>query len=146
MGWQFEGGKTDLTSELTIRAGSYLTKCELTSSKSIDSLATGIIKMPETEVLKSGEGDGDWAYYATFGVQSLNNDNLGLFIFYRKSQLELLTEDAINHVIVMKPENNKLTYYFGGIWELDSSKMDSINQLKNFLDQQLGLLNAGLIK
>ena len=146
MGWQFEGGKTDLTSQLTINAGSYLTKCELTSSTPIDSLATGIIKMPETEVLKSAEGNGDWAYYATFGVQSLNKDNLGLFVFYRKSQLEALTEDNINHVVVLKPENNKLTYYFGGAWELDSSKMDSIDKLKNFLDQQLGLLNAGLIK
>ncbi|PTN09938.1 DUF4861 family protein [Mangrovibacterium marinum] len=146
MGWQFDGGKTDLTSQLTINAGSYLTKCELTSSKPVDSLATGIIKMPDTEVLKSADETGDWAYYATFGVQSLNKDNLGLFVFYRKSQLELLTEDKLNHVVVLKPENNQLTYYFGGAWELDSSKMDSIDKLKNLLDQQLALLNAGLIQ
>lgn len=146
MGWEFEGGKTDLTSVLTIKAGSYLTKCDLTSSNPIDSLATGIIRLPDTEILQSAEGDGEWAYYATFGVQSLNKDHLGMFIFYKKDQLEALAEDVKSHVIVLRPEDQKLTYYFGGAWELDASNMNSTDKLKTFLDQQLAMLNAGLIK
>lgn len=144
-GWEFDGGKTTLTSTLTIRAGSYLTKCKLRSSNPIDSLATGIIKMPDTETVQSANESGDWAYYGTFGVQSLNKDKLGLFVFYRKSQLEKLTEDPLNHVIVLKPENQQLSYYFGGAWELDSSKTDSKEKLLAFLNQQLALLNAGMI-
>lgn len=144
-GWEFAGGKTNLTSVLSIRGGSYLTKCELSSSNPMDNLATGIIKMPNTETVQSTDGKGDWAYYATYGVQSLNKDKLGMFIFYRKGQLEKVTEDKLNHVIVMKPENQKLTYYFGGVWELDASKIDSKEKFVDFLNQQLGLLNAGLI-
>lgn len=144
-GWQFEGGKTDLTSVLTIRAGSHLTKCELTSAKPIDNLATGIIKLPETEVLQSADENGPWAYYGTFGVQSLNKDHLGMFIFYKKDQAQTVTEDKKSHVIVLTPENQKVTYYFGGAWELDSSKMDSIEKFESFLNHQLAMLNAGLL-
>jgi len=146
MGWEFSEGKTNLTSVLTIRGGSYLTKCELTSSNPIDSLATGIIILPETEVFKSDGDDGEWAYYGTFGVQSLNEDHLGMFIFYKKDQLEALSEDGNSHVIVLQPENRKLTYYFGGAWELDASNMNTSDKFQTFLNQQLALLNAGLIK
>ena len=145
MGWEFEGGKTDLTSVLTIRAGSYLTKCDLTGSNPIDSLATGIIRLPDTEILQSAGEQGEWAYYGTFGIQSLNKDHLGLFIFYKKSQLETITEDKLNHVIVMKPVNRKLTYYFGGVWEQDASKTDTQDKFELFLQKQLALLNAGMI-
>lgn len=144
-GWQFDGGKTDLTAVLSICGGSYLTKCELSSSSPIDNLSTGMIKMPGTEVVTSANSKGDWAYVGTFGVQSLNRDKLGMFIFYRKSQLEKLTEDKLNHVVVMKPENQKLTYYFGGVWELDSSKIDSKEKFEAYLNLQLQLLNAGMI-
>ncbi|WP_163708094.1 DUF4861 family protein [Mangrovibacterium lignilyticum] len=144
-GWEFADGKTDLTSVLTIRGGSHLTKCELTSSNPIDSLATGIITLPDTEVFQSPEGDGEWAYFGTFGVQSLNKDHLGMFIFYKKDQLELLTQDKLNHVIVMKPENQKVTYYFGGAWELDASQMNTAAKFETFLNHQLALLNSGLI-
>ncbi len=144
-GWEFEGGKTDLTSVLTIRAGSYLTKCELTSSNPIDNLSTGIIKLPETEVLQSGNEDGEWAYFGTFGVQSLNKDHLGMFVFYKKGQAKTVTEDKKSHVIVLTPENQKVTYYFGGAWELDASNMDSKEKFETFLNHQLAMLNAGLI-
>ncbi len=144
-GWAYDGGKTDLTSELTINAGSYLTKCHLSLSNAIDNMATGIIKMPNTEVIQ-GE-NGDWAYFATFGVQSLNKDELGLIIIYKKSNLQVVTEDSLNHVIVLTPENGgtDLTYYFGGLWTLDSSNIKTTAQLKDYAEQQVALLNAGLI-
>lgn len=144
-GWKYNGGKTDLVSTLTINAGSYLTKCELTSSNSIDNFVTGIIKMPNTEVITGTEGN--WCYYGTFGVQSLNNDELGLVIFYKKSNLLEITEDELNHAIVLKPENDKeLTYYFAGMWTLDSSSLKTTSEFKYFADKQVALLNAGLIK
>lgn len=144
-GWTYEGGKTNLTSELTINAGSYLTKCELSLTEAIDNIATGIIKMPNTEVLK-GE-NGDWGYFATFGVQSLNKDELGLVVFYKKSTLQQLTEDKLNHVLVLNPENGgkSLTYYFAAQWTLDASAIKTADQLRQFADQQVALLNAGLI-
>ena len=37
-------------------------------------------------------------------------------------------------------------YYFGAAQELDASNMNSKDKLKTFLDQQLAMLNAGMIK
>lgn len=145
-GWAYDGGKTDLNSELTINAGSYLTKCHLNLSNPINNIATGIIKMPGTQVIK-GE-NGNWCYFGTFGVQSLNKDKLGLLILYKKSDLQKVTEDKLNHVIVLTPENDgkELTYYFGGQWTLDSSKVKTLEQFKSYAEQQVALLNVGLIK
>ncbi len=144
-GWEYNGGKTNLTSTLTINAGSYLTKCELTSSNEIDNFVTGIIKMPNTEIITGANGD--WCYFATFGVQSLNNDELGLVIFYKKSNLIELAEDELNHAIILRPENSKeLTYYFAGMWTLDSSNLKTTSEFKDFAEKQVALLNAGLIK
>ncbi|MFV0366674.1 MAG: DUF4861 family protein [Mangrovibacterium sp.] len=145
-GWAYDGGKTNLVSELTINAGSYLTKCHLQLSNPIDNIATGIIKMSNTEVIQ-GE-NGNWCYYGTFGVQSLNKDELGLLVFYKKSNLQQVTEDQKNHVIVLSPENNgtELTYFYGAQWTLDASGIKTMEQLKDFAEQQTALLNAGLIK
>ncbi|MGD9928968.1 MAG: DUF4861 family protein [Mangrovibacterium sp.] len=143
-GWEYAGGKIDLVSELSIRAGSYLTKGNLKTSSPVDNLATGIVKLPNTTVLKSGS-EGDWAYLATFGVQTLHNDHMGMAIFYKKSDLLEVTEDKYSHVVVLKPTNNELTYFYGAAWEQDASKMDSIEKFETFLKKQLALLDAGLI-
>ncbi len=143
-GWEYKGGKTDLTSELSIRAGSYLTKEHLTTGEPIDNFCTGIIKQDSTTVLTSASDNGDWVYMATFGVQSLQKDHMGLAVFYRKKDLQQITEDKLNHVVVLHPEGNELTYYFCGIWEQDASHMDNIEKFKAFLEEQRALLNQGI--
>ncbi len=144
-GWEYTGGKTNLVSTLTINAGSYLTKCHLSSSEPINNITTGIYKLPNTDVIK-GE-NGNWCYFGTFGVQSLNKDELGLVVFYNKNNLKELNEDELNYAIILNPEHEKhLTYYFAGMWTLDSSKVKTTEEFKAFADQQVALLNAGLIK
>ena len=144
-GWQHETGKTDLAAELSIRAGSYLTKAQLTTSNPMDNLCTGIVKFANTSVLKSSETNGDWAYLATYGAQTMQKDKLGMCIFYRKSDLMKLTEDQYSHVVVLKPENQQLTYYFGAAWEKDASEMDCIEKFEDFLNKQLALFNSGMM-
>jgi hypothetical protein len=144
-GWETQEGKTDLTSELTIRAGSYLTKTELTLSEHLKNICTGIIKLDSTVVLKPENPKGEWSYLATFGVQSLEKDHLGVAIFYRKSDLLEITSDPLNHVIILKPEGKKLTWYFGAVWEQDQSGIKTVEAFKKFLEEQVELLNKGLI-
>ncbi len=141
-GWEFADGKTDLISELSIRACSYLTKAHLVSSDLIDNICTGIVKMDSTIILNSSGSEGEWQYLATFGKQSLQNDRMGLFVFFRGKDLIENTEDKYSHVVVLKPEKNELTYYFGGIWEQDTSGVKSPEDFKRFLDKQRALLNA----
>jgi hypothetical protein len=143
-GWEFANGKTDLVSELSIRAGSYLTKAHLTTASPVDNICTGIVKMDSTIVLKSSSSEGEWQYLATFGKQSLQNDKMGLFVFFKGKDLIENTEDNYSHVVVLKPENNELTYYFGGVWEQDASGINSQEDFKSFLETQQALLNGNM--
>ena len=127
---EFAAGKTDLVSELSIRAGSYLTKTHLMSTDLIDNFCTGIVRMDSTIVLNSSGSEGAWQYMATFGKQSLQNDRMGLFILYRTKDLIEKTADQYSHVVVLKPEGKELTYYFGGVWEQDASGIKSPKDFK----------------
>jgi len=142
--WETAEGETDLTAKLLIRAGSYLTKTELELSNSLENLCTGIVKH-ENAVLVDMEEEGDWACLATFGVQTLQDHNLGMAVFYKKADLIEITEDELSEVVVLKPTDNKLTYYFGAAWELDESGVKTDADFRKFLDRQLGLLNHGLL-
>ena len=139
-GWKTTEGKTDLTAHLTIEAGSYLTKCELELSNPLENLCTGIVKHDNTSLINS-DSNGEWAYMATFGVQTLQNDNLGMFIFYKKNDLIELTDDNLSHVVVLKPTDNQITYYLGAVWEKDSSGIKTKEGLVSFLDKELMKLN-----
>ncbi|MBN2774359.1 MAG: DUF4861 family protein, partial [Prolixibacteraceae bacterium] len=144
-GWETSEGKTNLTAKLSIRAGSYLTKTELELSSPLENLCTGIVKLDNTVLLKSEDEQGEWAYLATFGVQTLQENNLGMVVFYKKSDLIEITEDKLNEVVILKPSENKLTYYLGAAWELDSSGIKTEADFKEFLNYQIELLNKGLL-
>jgi len=140
-GWEINNTKTDVSSTLEIEAGSYLTKYSVELSKELPNLATGIIKLPETETAVFTDIKPGWSCFATFGIQSLENDKLGMCIFYRTDQLIQQTEDKNSHVIVLKPANNKLTWYFGAAWEQDDSRVKSMEDFKELLKEQLKYLN-----
>lgn len=55
LGWKTNSGKYDLTSRLSITAGSRLTKHNIIVDKDIDNLCTGIVKNQESVILKSEE-------------------------------------------------------------------------------------------
>ncbi|MBW6534037.1 MAG: DUF4861 domain-containing protein [Mariniphaga sp.] len=139
-GWEINNTKTDLTTSLEINAGSYLTKYSAELSKDLPNLATGIVKLPETETAVFTDIKPGWSCFATFGKQSLENDMLGMCIFFKTSELIKQTNDKNSHVIVLKPVNNKLTYYFGAAWEQDASGVKSMNDFKKLLKEQANFI------
>lgn len=141
-GWDVDVNKFNLKSLISIDAGSKASRMELFADKNVENLTTGIIKNKNTELIKSAENSGEWAYIATFGKQSLNDDNLGFAIFYKKKQLKALTEDAINHLVVLQAENGYTEYYFMASWEMDwDSAKDRASFLKG-VEEQLNRLNG----
>ncbi|MDR0547710.1 MAG: DUF4861 domain-containing protein [Dysgonamonadaceae bacterium] len=138
-GWNANSVKTTLQSLISIDAGSRASHIELQTDRNLDNIATGIIKDKNAELF-TGES-GDWAYIATFGKQSLNDDKAGLAVFYRKNQLKQLTEDALNHVIVLKPENGFVDYYFMAAWELDWEKIATKSDFDRCINEVLNRLN-----
>lgn len=135
-GWEINNTKTDVNTTLEIDAGSYLTKYSIELSKELPNLATGIIKLPDTETAIFTDLKPGWSCLVTFGKQSLQNDLLGMCIFYRTEEMIEQTTDKNNQVIVLKPKNNKLAYYFGAAWEQDASGIKSMADFKKLLKEQ----------
>ncbi len=135
-GWNLQGGKTDIRSQISIHAGTRLSKIQLTSSAPIQNFATGLIKDPNAELLKSNS-DLPFGYIATYGKQSLAGDNLGIAVIYPKAELLELTEDTLSHVAVFSGERKTLTYYILAAWEQEPGGIRSKEEFEKYLNQQL---------
>lgn len=139
-GWDANGEKCDLTSLISIDAGSRASRMELLVNKNID-IATGIIKIKDAELIVSNNKDSKWSYIATFGKQSLNNDMQGLVVFAHTRQIKEITSDELNHVLVLEPDNGYVEYYFMPTWELDKEPVVTKDDFMKCIDEVLARLN-----
>lgn len=144
-GWQVGENNTNLTSRLSIQAGSRLTRHELESSAQLDNLCTGIVKLPDTEYIFPESAFGEWTWLATYGKQTLQGDMLGMAIFYRGKDLIRLAEDEDDYVVVLNPSDNKLTYYFCAAWEQEPGGIKSKQEFIDYLNEQAEVLNNTII-
>lgn len=140
-GWDANGVKCNLTSLISIDAGSRASHMELLVDKNLDNLATGINKDKNAEFFQSGN-DAEWSYIASFGKQSLNNDMMGLAVFYKTKQLKEVTQDERNHVVILKPENGMVEYYFMPTWELDWEPVVTKADFQRCIDEVMNRLNS----
>lgn len=116
-GWNTGKTKTNLASRLTIHAGTRATHNLLDVNSDVDNLCTGLIKDANAKLF-SKEGDGSsYGYLATYGKQSLNKDNLGIAVLFKRSDFTEFTKDQFSHIVKLKPSNGKLDYYFVAVWE-----------------------------
>lgn len=136
-GWEINGTKTDVSTTLEIEGGSYLTKYSIQLSEELPNLASGIVIFPNAEKVHFDDLKSGWGCLATFGNQTLQNNLMGMCIFYKKDQLIEETADDNSYVLVFKPENKQLTYYFGAAWELDASGVKSADDFKMLLEDQV---------
>jgi hypothetical protein len=134
-GWKVGDKKHDVNSRLVIHAGTRVTQQLLTVSNAIENISTGIVK-DKTAPLISSKGDSQrFGYIATYGVQSLNSDGLGLAVFYNPQNLIQLTEDENSHIIKLKPDQGKLTYHFLSTWEKEPGGIKDEKQFHEYLTQ-----------
>jgi hypothetical protein len=143
-GWQVGDTKTDLVSQLSIAAGSHITKHQLFLNNEVDSLCTGIRKDMKAELIRDESGQGEWSFLATWGRQSLADDNLGMAIFFNKSQLEMITSDHLSHVAVLKSSDKQLTYYFLAVWEQEPENTGTREEFLSVVRSELFKLNNPL--
>lgn len=143
-GWENEQGKSTLTSLISLNAGSRASKVELLLENPVIQLATGIIKDKEGEYITADKTNGDWTYIATFGKQSVNKDMQGFALFFRKSQLDKITEDELNHVVVFKKGSKQIEYYIMPTWELDKKPVVTKQDFMNCIAEVMNRLNNPL--
>jgi hypothetical protein len=141
MGWKIGAGEYDLISDLSITAGSRMTKHQLEITGDAQNLCSGMAKHPETEYIQSDMDKGGWAYIALWGKQSLAGDNLGTAVLFNTKQLMEINEDQLNHVVVLKPDQNKVTYYFAAAWEQEPNGITTKEGFQKYLDQSVEELN-----
>lgn len=144
-GWKIGDQKLDLFSDLSIMAGSRMTKHTLALSTDADNLCTGIVKLENSEVIQPTEAGGEWTYFATFGKQSLAGDTLGMAVLYRQSDLVEVTEDANSHVVVLRPSGQQLTYYFLGAWQKEPNGIRTKYEFVQYLNEIVARLDAPIL-
>ncbi len=141
-GWDYDKeSKTDLTSKISINAGSRLTFQQIFLSSPVENICTGIVKLKGGRLYSTKTSDKNWGYIASFGDQSLNNDNMGMVIFYKNRQRIKITNDTLSHVIVLKPEGKSLSYFYAATWEQDPDHIADSNQFLNYVNTTLMRLN-----
>ena len=145
-GWEVSPSqKVDLTSLISIDAGSRASHIELITDKAIDNIATGIIKIKAGKLYVQNDAQSEWSYIATFGKQSLNKDIQGMVVFARTKQIRQITEDNLNHVLILQPdERNYAEYYIMPTWELDVEPVKTEEDFKNCIDEFLAKLNQNI--
>ena len=139
-GWKVGAGIFNLNSELSIFAGSRMTKHDLQIEGNPENLCTGIVKHPDAQLIQS-EGSENWSYLANYGKQSLAEDQLGMAILFRQKDLIEITEDEYSHVVVLKPDDGKLTYYFLAAWEKELDGIITKEKFVNYLNLTIQKLN-----
>lgn len=139
-GWTTQDFKTNVKSFITIDANSRMSKETLVFDQAPANVCTGIHIDKNAEKIELEKGN--WVCLATWGKQSLNDDQLGLFVLVEKANLLSKETDKNNHVLVLQPKNKQAEWYFGAAWELEPNGITNIEAFKAYLEQQLELLNS----
>lgn len=141
-GWKTNGQNTDFTSELTIFPDERYTQHTIKSSNALDGIVTGIVNLYKLPLIQRTVPNGKWGYIATYGKQTLFDDNLGMAVFYKISDTEEIYKGKDDYLIRFKPTTEKVTFYFLGAWEKEPNGIKTEKEFLKYLDQNLSKLNA----
>lgn len=141
-GWETAGDKINLKSELSIKPTNRYTKHSITADKAISGISTGIVKFDDIELIKKTSDNGQWAYIATYGEQTLVPDTLGMALFYKTDEVEELVEGSDDHLVVFKPSTDTISFYFLGAWEKEKDGITSQDEFMTYIDGLLNNLNS----
>ena len=143
MGWKVGDYKGDLNSKLSIIAGSRITNANLTISNNAKNITTGLAKYEGTDFVASSV-NGDWQYISLYGKQTLNDDNLGIVLFYKKSDLIEQGENKLNYYVKLKPNNDSVNYKFAAAWEKEFEGIKTREDFIQYINHEILKLNNPL--
>jgi hypothetical protein len=137
--WKVGSGKYNLFSNLSICAGSRLTRTDLSISGGKTKFCTGLVKHENTNFIKFNKTNSQWQYIGLYGEQSLAGpkDDLGISVFYKKGDLIKSTEDSLSYIVVLKPTDGKLHYYFAAAWDKEPGGIKNETEFKSYLDKTI---------
>lgn len=140
-GWKTANDKIDLESKLAIAPNERYTKHTLIASRKIEGICTGMVKFPNIDLIKKVSANKKWAYIATYGKQSIIQDNLGMAIFYEVETVKEEVESQLDHLLVFIPTVAPVSFYFLGAWEQEKDGIKTKEEFLSYLDKKLKELN-----
>lgn len=144
----------DVNAQFSMLAGSRLVhtqvklkpqgKAHQRSPELLPAMAIGLVKHANAELLTGTlESSGhQYTYLATWGKQSLNNDDLGMAVLVKRGAVHQFTADSTSHVAVIKPSGNQFEYYFLAAWSGEPNGITSKADFINYLQQQVQRLTS----
>jgi len=66
-------------------------------------------------------------------------------ILYLNKDKLMITEDELNNVVVLKPVEDQLTYYFLAAWEQETGGIKSEEEFINNLERKIKELNSPIL-
>jgi len=128
----------DVKARYTIEAGTRLTDIRVGGDCDYP-YAAGLIIHPGTVEIQSS-GDSEWAYLARYGEQSLVPDNLGLALFYRPADVDVVGRDIDDSYIVFNTETEP-HYLTGAAWIQEPNGLQNEADFRTWLDATRQTLN-----
>jgi hypothetical protein len=140
--WTTGADTVDLTTTLSIFPEGRYTKATLDLSAPLEGLTTGIVKFENIDLLQKDSEGGDWAYIATYGTQTLVNeqDKLGMALFYKKDDVKEVKEGPHDHLVIFNDSAESVTYYFLAAWEQEPGGITTEEAFVAELDEHLNRL------
>jgi len=133
-GWNTGTTTVDLKASLSMQPGSPMVDVTLETSAPLDNLAIGLVAHDAAVMMGDLDITGQaWSYLATFGKQSLFDDNLGMVVLFRRYNLVSHQRDESSHVLVMRPYRNRLSYAFGALWSGQPGGVQTHEEFEAFL-------------
>ena len=134
-GWNVAGKKYDLISSYSITAGSRLTMCEESITSNPENLCTGLAKHENTTLVESTDRPGKgWQYLGLFGKQSRAGDDMGIAVFYERSEKIERRDDDVSHLVILRPHEGKLKYYFAAAWQQEQNGIRTLEEFRSYLE------------
>jgi rhamnogalacturonyl hydrolase YesR len=155
--WKINGHTFDVSSDLSMNAGSRLvhTRLKITGhnpppgntdpraqvNKDLPNIAIGVVKHPNTKLILGPENisGSAWTYAASWGKQSLSSQDsyLGMAVIFRKGDRQKQTEDEGSYVSVMDTGGGDLDYYFVAAWDQEKNGIKTEAEFKAYLDREV---------
>jgi hypothetical protein len=139
-GWNVGDHKSNLSSRISIHAGTRLSHQRVTATGALTDFCTGIGKDTTARVLKFAGDEHHLGYIASYGKQSLNNDNLGMAVFFRPNNFAGFAEDPSSHIVKMTTSDGQFDYYFMAAWEGEVGGIKTREAFINYLTATAGAL------
>ena len=138
--WNVGSLSFDVTSVISIHAGTRLSHHEINITNQPDNLCTGIGKDDKAKLYVEQGSKTSWGYLASYGLQSLNNDHLGLAVFFAHQDYKGFTEDEFSHIVKLNVVDGKAKYYFLAAWEGEPDGLKNEEMFLAFVNETAGKL------